>query len=82
MIYRTNEIFFKRLYSPWLRPDWLFKYTSTGKLQQKLLDVLNSYNEGIIKQRKSELDLNGSNGNNGKVKDLENSKFKLVQQKF
>lgn len=69
-----NDIILRRMYTPWLRYDWLFKYTSTGRLEKKLVRFINDHNEELIKKRKIEFEEKENNNN----ENLQKSKLKLA----
>lgn len=62
---------------PWLRSEWTYKYTSTYRLQEKVLRILHGYNVKVIEKRKTEFDINGNVIN----KDLEDSKSATRRKK-
>lgn len=59
------DILCRRFISPWLKPDWIFKSTSDGRKQKKLLKIVHGFVEKVVKQRKQEFDekMKLSNGN-------------------
>lgn len=50
--YRISELSLKRIFSPWLHPDIIYKYTEPGKRNAHLLDILHRFTSNVIEERK------------------------------
>lgn len=55
-----NAIVLIRAMVPWLRSELTYKYTSTYRLQEKVLGILHGHNSKVIEQRKKGFDCNGN----------------------
>ncbi|XP_046394849.1 cytochrome P450 4C1-like isoform X2 [Ischnura elegans] len=51
-IHKLEEIGIYRMIRPWLLSDWLFKFTKMGKEQDKYKNILHSFTNKVITERK------------------------------
>lgn len=47
-----NTILQRRFITPWLKPDFIFKRTPSGKQQEEYIKIINEFVNGVIDERK------------------------------
>ncbi|XP_046382306.1 uncharacterized protein LOC124153250 [Ischnura elegans] len=53
-IYRFGEVLYERAITPWYAVDWVFGLTPLGREHKRILQVLHSFSENVIKSKKME----------------------------
>ncbi|XP_039283176.1 cytochrome P450 4C1 [Nilaparvata lugens] len=51
---KMNNLIIERILTPWLAKDWLFHLSPTGREQKKIVDILHSFTQMIIEERKTQ----------------------------
>lgn len=58
-IYAMGEYFIHRLFRVWLHSDLIFKFSSTGQKQTKVLKTMHDFTTNVIRERRNEKILSG-----------------------
>ncbi|XP_071445151.1 uncharacterized protein [Hetaerina americana] len=77
-IYRFGEVLYQRATTPWYTLDWVFGLTPLGREHKRILAVLHSFSENVIKSKKSEY----INNKTARAKELNGSMEKPSKKKL
>ena len=69
-VYRSSEIVFTRMRSPWLWSDPLFNLTRLGSEWKKAVKLMHGFTNEVIQKRKEEYSINNANDDDDDVDDL------------
>ncbi|KAJ4433395.1 Cytochrome P450 4C1, partial [Periplaneta americana] len=64
-VYSMSELTLWRMVCPWLHPDFLFRLSSSGKKYNECLNIVHSFTNKVIRERKADykISLDSRNGN-------------------